>query len=89
MGIEPTTPGSTGQCSNQLSYGHRAATRGLIVPKDLPRVQTRSGGRAPAQPARLKYCTARSCRAAAARVRKLPRFRRRPVLGFAFREYRR
>jgi hypothetical protein len=23
MGLEPTTPGTTNQCSNQLSYNHR------------------------------------------------------------------
>lgn len=23
MGFEPTTPGTTNQCSNQLSYSHR------------------------------------------------------------------
>src|SRR5450755_3791456 len=37
----------------------------------------------------LKYWTSRSCFAAAVRVEKVPRLRRRPVLGFFFREYRR
>ncbi len=35
---------------------------------------------------RLKYCTARSCRKAASRVRNVPRLRRFPVFGFGFRE---
>src|SRR5262245_1172776 len=35
---------------------------------------------------RLKYCTARSCFSAAARVLKVPRLRRRPVFGFTLRE---
>jgi hypothetical protein len=39
-----------------------------------------------AHPLRLKYCTARSCFSAAARVLKMPRFRRVPVLGFFLRE---
>src|SRR4051794_23640044 len=39
--------------------------------------------------ARLKYCTARSWFSAAARVAKVPRFRRRPLRGFFFREYKR
>ena len=34
----------------------------------------------------LKYCTARSWRSAASRVRNVPRFRRRPVFGSFFRE---
>ena len=38
---------------------------------------------------RLKNCTARSCRSAAALVLNVPRLRRRPVFGFFFREYRR
>jgi hypothetical protein len=38
---------------------------------------------------RLKYCTARSCFAAADRVLNVPRFLRRPVAGFRFREYKR
>jgi hypothetical protein len=38
---------------------------------------------------RLKYCTAFSCFFAAARVLNVPRFRRLPVLGFFFREYKR
>src|SRR5882672_568328 len=38
---------------------------------------------------RLKNCTARSCRLAAAKVRKVPRFLRFPVRGFFLREYRR
>ncbi len=40
-------------------------------------------------PERLKYCTARSCFSASARVAKVPRFRRVPVRGFFFREYKR
>src|SRR3954465_4663582 len=32
MGLEPTTPGSTDRCSNQLSYGHH------IFRKDRKRV---------------------------------------------------
>src|SRR5262249_34574870 len=40
-------------------------------------------------PWRLKYWTARSCFSAAARVLKVPRFRRLPVLGSFFYEYRR
>jgi protease I len=43
---------------------------------------SRSGGYV----ARLKYCTARSCFSAAARVVKVPRLRRRPVFGFFLRE---
>jgi len=35
----------------------------------------------------LKYCTARSCFSAAARVVNVPKFRRLPVLGLIFREY--
>src|SRR5262245_42194080 len=35
---------------------------------------------------RLKYCAARSCFTAAARVLKVPRLRRRPVFGFTLRE---
>lgn len=35
---------------------------------------------------RLKYCTARSCFSAAARVGNVPRLRRCPVLGSFFRE---
>ena len=27
MGFEPTTPGTTNQCSNQLSYSHRLPQR--------------------------------------------------------------
>src|ERR1700674_90104 len=38
------------------------------------------------QPRRLKNCTARSCFFAAAKLLKVPRLRRRPVLGFTFRE---
>jgi hypothetical protein len=38
---------------------------------------------------RLKYCTAFSCLFAAARVLNVPRFRRFPVFGFFFREYKR
>src|SRR6267378_1993278 len=38
---------------------------------------------------RLKYCTARSCFSASARVAKVPRFRRRPLRGSFFREYKR
>src|ERR1700692_1996235 len=41
------------------------------------------------QRARLKYCTARSCFCAAARVLKVPRLRRLPVFGFFLREYNR
>src|SRR5438105_10068515 len=41
-----------------------------------PAIRTRSL----AQPRRLKYCTARSCFSAAARVLKVPRLRRLPVL---------
>ena len=37
----------------------------------------------------LKYCTARSCFWAAARLKNVPRFRLRPVLGFFFCEYNR
>src|SRR5262249_21005343 len=37
----------------------------------------------------LKYCTARSCFSAASRVAKVPRFRRLPVRGSSFLEYRR
>src|SRR5689334_2225255 len=40
------------------------------------------------QPWRLKYCTARSCFSALARVVNVPRFRRRPVLGSTLREFR-
>ena len=40
----------------------------------------------PIYPRRLKNCTARSCRSAAARVANVPRFRRFPVLGSCFRE---
>jgi len=35
----------------------------------------------------LKYCTARSCACAAFRVRKVPKLRLFPVLGFLLREY--
>jgi hypothetical protein len=35
---------------------------------------------------RLKYCTARSCCSAAARLLKVPRLRRLPVFGFGLRE---
>src|SRR6516165_5855545 len=35
---------------------------------------------------RLKYCTARSCFSAAARVLNVPRLRRRPVFGLTLRE---
>jgi hypothetical protein len=38
------------------------------------------------QPPRLKNCTARSCFTAAARVLKVPKFRRLPVFGLIFRE---
>src|SRR5512146_2183296 len=41
------------------------------------------------QPRRLKYCTARSCFSAAARVLNVPRFLRLPVFGSTFCEYRR
>jgi len=41
------------------------------------------------QPLRLKYCTARSWRSAAARVAKVPRLRRFPVLAIGLREYNR
>src|SRR5216684_6646240 len=41
------------------------------------------------QPARLKYCTARSCFSAAAREENVPRFLRFPVRGSFFLEYRR
>lgn len=40
-------------------------------------------------PLRLKNCTARSCLSAAARVLKVPRFRRLPVFGSFLSEYRR
>src|SRR5687767_1832263 len=32
MGIEPTTPGATVQCSDQLSYGHRANSKRQSYP---------------------------------------------------------
>src|ERR1041384_4593964 len=38
---------------------------------------------------RLKYCPSRSCFSAAARLLKVPRFLRLPVLGFFLREYKR
>src|SRR5262249_40392630 len=41
------------------------------------------------QPRCLNIWTARSCRTAAARELNVPRFRRRPVRGFRFREYNR
>lgn len=41
------------------------------------------------RPWRLKYCTSRSCFSALARVEKVPRFLRLPVVGSGLREYNR
>src|SRR5215813_3182327 len=66
--------------------------RPMLAPMGpLNRSSRRSHGeerREPRYP-RLKNCTARSWASAALRVRNVPRFRRLPVLGLRFREYRR
>src|SRR5690349_21457151 len=51
-----------------------------------PRLDSPNRG---SQTRRLKNCTARSCRSAALRLLNVPRFRRRPVRGSFFFEYRR
>ena len=48
-------------------------------------LSSRGGERKAGHP-RLKYCTARSCFCAAARLAKVPRLRRLPVFGFFLRE---
>src|SRR5580704_11190684 len=64
-----------------------ATTAKLEVRRPLHRP---SGGPPPPEDegrqCRLKYCTARSCFSAAARLSKVPRLRRRPVFGFFLRE---
>ena len=40
MGLEPTTPGTTNRCSNQLSYNHHTWIYVLTIPIDIGRATT-------------------------------------------------
>ena len=63
MGFEPTTPGTTIRCSNQLSYTHRVGTpkgirtpdlllrRQLLYPAELLAHMERAMGIEPTRPA--------------------------------------
>src|SRR5262245_10475035 len=42
MGIEPTTPGATVQCSNQLSYGHHPGRQRNLMLPEVPGAVNRS-----------------------------------------------
>lgn len=58
-----------------------------LSPDDLVAMTRDAGYSRLSHPRRLKNCTARSCRSAAARFLKVPRFRRLPVRGLGLREY--
>jgi hypothetical protein len=65
-----------------LIHASPAAPRSALPSRDLRRLPAERHS----HPRRLKYWTARSCFSAAARVLKVPRLRRLPVLGSFFRE---
>ena len=44
MGLEPTTPGTTIRCSNQLSYTHHVCPRGILI---TDKIGTPEGTRTP------------------------------------------
>ena len=44
MGLEPTTPGTTIRCSNQLSYTHHVCPRGIL---NADKIGTPEGTRTP------------------------------------------
>ena len=58
MGLEPTTPGTTIRCSNQLSYTHHIYVRtGSLLRFPIPRIKmARQKGFEP-----LAYCLEGSC----------------------------